>query len=58
MKITTTATTIIIIIITIIIMMIMIIIILIMQNLYSVISVSSMALYNNCDSKKKIHLSY
>ena len=30
----------------------------IMQNLYSVISVSSMALYNSCNFKKKIHLSY
>ena len=38
--------------------MIMIIIIIIMQNLYSAISVSSMALYNNCNLKKKIHLSY
>ena len=37
---------------------IMIIIIIIMQNLYSAISVSSMALYNNCNLKKKIHLSY
>ena len=57
--------TIIIIIIIIIIIMIMItitimimIIIIIMQNLYSAISVSSMALYNNCNLKKKIHLSY
>ena len=55
--------TIIIIIIIIIIMImititIMIIIIIIMQNLYSAISVSSMALYNNCNLKKKIHLSY
>ena len=42
----------------IIIVIIIIIIIIIMQNLYSAISVSSMALYNNCNPKKKIHMSY
>ena len=36
---------------------VIIIIIIIMQNLYSAISVSTMALYNNSDFKKKIHLS-
>ena len=30
----------------------------IMQNLYSAISESSMTLYNNCNFKKKVHLSY
>ena len=44
--------------ITITIRIMIIIIIIIMQNLYSAISVSSMALYNNCNLKKKIHLSY
>ena len=34
------------------------IIIIIMQNLYSAISVSSMALCNSCNFKKEIHLSY
>ena len=33
-------------------------IIIIMQKLYSAISVSSMALYNSCNFKKEIYLSY
>ena len=50
------------IIIIIIIIIIVIIIIIIrrrrMHNLYSAISASSMALYNSCNFKKEIHLSY
>ena len=42
----------------IIIIKMIIIIIIIMHNLYSAISVSSMALYNSCNFKKEIHLSY
>ena len=36
-------------------MMMMMMMMIIMQNLYSAISVSSMALYNNCNFKKEIH---